>query len=161
METNSGTFSLHDYIYDGCFLCFSDKFQTEKKPSYFVRHVWLRWSRTGVSKLGMRLELDDPQVEMHLLRSCLGVCRINHLLRSVPKDNILNQLYRFDDALRSSLGRVIHSTIPDTSWQQASLPFRLGGLGVKSAVHSADAAYVASCNATRLSLPAIFWKTRA
>ncbi len=100
------------------------------------------------------LELDDPQVEMHLLRSCLGVCRVNHLLRTVPKDNILNQLHKFDDALRSSLGRVIHSAIPDTAWQQASLPFRLGGMGIKSAVQSVDAAFVASCNATRLSLPA-------
>ena len=92
---------------------------------------------------------------MHLLKSCLGICRINYLLRTVPKDNILNQLHRFDDAPCSSLGRVIHSTIPDTSWQQASLPFRLGSLGVKSAVHSVDAAYVASCNDTHLSLPAM------
>ena len=28
--------------------------------------------------------LEDPQVELHLLRSCLGSCKIVHLLRTVP-----------------------------------------------------------------------------
>ena len=38
-----------------------------------------------VSVLQERLrDLDDPQVELHLLRSCLGVCKLNHLLRTIP-----------------------------------------------------------------------------
>lgn len=100
------------------------------------------------------LDLDDPQVEMHLLRSCLGACKVNHLLRTVPKCNLTDQIHHFDKSLRSSLGRIIHSTIPDASWEQASLPFRLGGLSIRKTMDSADAAYVASCNAARLSLPA-------
>ena len=31
-------------------------------------------------------DLKDPQVELHLLRSCLGVCKITHLLCCVPLD---------------------------------------------------------------------------
>ena len=28
--------------------------------------------------------LDNPQLEIHLLHSCLGICKINHVLRTVP-----------------------------------------------------------------------------
>ena len=27
--------------------------------------------------------IDDPQVKLRLLRSCLSVCKVNHLLRTV------------------------------------------------------------------------------
>ena len=38
-----------------------------------------------VSVLQARLEdLEDPQVELLLLCSCLGVCKLNHLLRTIP-----------------------------------------------------------------------------
>ena len=30
-------------------------------------------------------DLEDPQVELHLLRSCAGICKINHILRTVPQ----------------------------------------------------------------------------
>ena len=36
--------------------------------------------------------LGDPQVELHLLRSCAGVCKINHLLCSVDPDLMVNGL---------------------------------------------------------------------
>ena len=48
------------------------------------------------------LEMEDPQVELHLLRSCLRICKINHLLRTVPKDVIYDQLLKFDIGLRST-----------------------------------------------------------
>ena len=40
------------------------------------------------------LEIDDPQVELHLLQSCLNVCKINHLLRTIPSEIILNHAAR-------------------------------------------------------------------
>ena len=71
--------------------------------------------------------LGNSQVELHLLRSCLSLCKINHLIRTVPSDVIGSQLSRFDAGLRSSLESVIHSSVPDLSWKQATLPVRLGG----------------------------------
>jgi hypothetical protein len=29
-------------------------------------------------------EMDDPQIELHLLRACFGYCKVNHLARTVP-----------------------------------------------------------------------------
>ena len=30
------------------------------------------------------LDIDDPQVDLHLLRSSLSLCKLNYLLRTVP-----------------------------------------------------------------------------
>ena len=65
----------------------------------------------------------------------------------------MEQLTKFDNSLRTTLGRVIHSAVSDQSWSQATLPLRLGGLGLRTAHASADAAYTASCNSARLSPP--------
>ena len=95
------------------------------------------------------LEMEDPQVELHLLRSCLGICKINHLLRTVPKDVIYDQLLKFDIGLRSTFLQIIHTSIPDHAWLQVSLPFRLGGLGIREAVRSSSAAFIASVNQSK------------
>ena len=47
--------------------------------------------------------LENPQVVLHLLRSCLSLCKINHLLRTVPFDKTTSQLRRLDVNLRKSL----------------------------------------------------------
>ena len=74
--------------------------------------------------------------------------QINHLIRTVPSDIIESQLSRFDAGLRSSLESIIHSSIPDLSWKQATLPVRLGGLGLRESTSTAPAAFLASCNSS-------------
>ena len=91
-------------------------------------------------------DLGNSQVELHLLHSCLSLCKINHLIRTVASDVIERQLSRFDAGLRSSLESIIHSSIPDLSWKQATLPVRLGGLGLCESTRTAPAAFLASCN---------------
>ena len=95
------------------------------------------------------LALEDPQVELHLLRSCLGICKLNHILRTVPHDIVCDQLNTFDKSLRSSLSDILQCSISDISWKQATLPFRLGGLGLRQASSSAAAAFTASTSTTK------------
>ena len=94
-------------------------------------------------------DLENPQVELLLLLSCLSLCKINHLIRTVPSDIIMKQLSRFDAGLRCSLESITHSSIPDLSWKQATLPVRLGGLGLRDSTRTSPAAFIASCNAFR------------
>ena len=47
-------------------------------------------------------ELEDPQIELQLLRHCLSCCKVVHVLYTVPP-HLLHNLSRFDDQLRSSL----------------------------------------------------------
>ena len=94
-----------------------------------------------VSVLQERLRnLDDPQVELHLLRSCLGVCKLNHLLRTIPPGSVDSELQRFDDNLRRSLSSICNASISDQSWLQATLPSSFGGLGLRGALHASLAA---------------------
>ena len=51
--------------------------------------------------------LENPQCELHLLRSCLNICRISHLLCTIPADKAVNQLHVFDDGLRCALERIL------------------------------------------------------
>ena len=94
-------------------------------------------------------DLKNPQVELLLLRSCLSLCKINHLIRTVPCAKIQEQLSEFDHGLRRSLETILLSSISDMAWKQASLPIRLGGLGLREASRSSSAAFIGSCNASR------------
>ena len=85
--------------------------------------------------------LGNPQVELHLLRSCLGVCKLNHLLRTISPNCVISQLERFDYNLRSALGRICKSSISDLSWLQATLPCSMGGLGLREATSTSSAAF--------------------
>ena len=97
--------------------------------------------------------LEDPQVELHILRSCLSFCKINHLLRTVPPDIIIPYLPSFDTSVRSTLADILHGPISDQAWLQASLPFSFGGLGLRSASRSAAAGFFSSCLGARHLIP--------
>ena len=43
-------------------------------------------------------DLEDPQVELHLLHSCLSTCKIGHLLRTIPLAAADEQLQHFEPA---------------------------------------------------------------
>ena len=60
---------------------------------------------------------ENPQVELHFLRSCLSLCKINHLLRNVPPDKATSQLWRFDVNLRKSLEGIASCSLSENSWK--------------------------------------------
>ena len=47
---------------------------------------------------GHLTDLENPQVELHLFRSCMSLCKVNHLLRTVPSDKAKLQV---ESSLRS------------------------------------------------------------
>ena len=98
----------------------------------YTYQIWQASSR--MDKVALTQEkfslLDDPQVELHLLRSCLSSCKIIHLLRTVPFTILKPFLLQFDHNLRSCLGRIMQCSLFDTSWRQASLPFLIRRPGV-------------------------------
>ena len=96
------------------------------------------------------VDLEDPQVELHLLRSCLSVCKVTHLLRCVPSSSLGSFPSHFDLRLRECLSRILCCRISDSSWTQATLPFRLGGLGLRESERSAAPAFVESCNSSHI-----------
>ena len=97
--------------------------------TYFVISVSKRIDKILHQQIQL-LVLDDPQVKLHLLRSCLGSCKMNHIIRTVPPLNIFDELLRFDAGLRQSFETLTASSILDQTWLQATLPIRLGVVGL-------------------------------
>ena len=95
------------------------------------------------------MNIDDPQIEFQLLRSCLSLPKINHLLRTVPPGKALRQLSSFDQHLRRAFELLSHSSLPDVAWKQASLPIKYGDLGLRLANKASCLAFNGSCNSTQ------------
>jgi hypothetical protein len=49
-------------------------------------------------------EMDDPQVELLLLRACLGSAKMTYLTRVTPLDTVAPFATSFDNSMRSCLG---------------------------------------------------------
>src|SRR5262249_9167658 len=94
-------------------------------------------------------ELDDSQSELLLLRTCLSAGRITHLLRTTPLDLAPDAFQVFDDTVMEQLEHIISSPLPPLARKQASLPLKLGGLGLRSCQDIALPAFVGSCNLIR------------
>ena len=57
-------------------------------------------------------DLEDPQVELQLIRYCLSCCKIVHVLHTVPP-HMLRNLPSFDDLLHISLSRIVRTSVSD------------------------------------------------
>ena len=93
--------------------------------NFFDQFLFSRLAKVTAAQDSVAI-LEDPQVELHLLHSCLGSCKIIHLLRTVPFCILHSFLEQFDSNLKSCLSRIIQCSLPNDSWCQATLPFRLG-----------------------------------
>ena len=97
-------------------------------------------------------------MELHPLRSCLGVCKITHLLHCILPDVVQPFLPRFDALLHASICR---RGLSDSAWCLATLPFHLGGLGLHDSVNAIVSAYLGYCDdvhslsCTLLDLPSV------
>eukprot|EP00884_Botryococcus_braunii_P022052 jgi/Botrbrau1/8530/Bobra.0029s0034.1 len=93
------------------------------------------------------LRVDDPQVELLLLRACMGLCRMVHVLRCSPTRAVAEGVAVFDDALHSSLRGIVVAGGPGFGSLQAelaALPLPAGGLGIVRAEDILPVAFLAS-----------------
>ncbi|XP_056685317.1 uncharacterized protein [Spinacia oleracea] len=91
--------------------------------------------------------LNDPQSELLLLRSCVGVSRLYFSLRTCPPHMLGSAPISFDLALRKVLQDITvdgGAGFGDWQWRCGTLPFRFGGFGVYTAQASSVYAFVAS-----------------
>ena len=114
--------------------------------------------------MGERLHHLHSHDAIILLRHSFAIPKMMHLLRTSPCfDSPRLQVY--DDLLRSILSNVTNIRFEenDSSWLQATLPVNMGGLGIRSAVHLAPSAFLASADGSlqlvRKILPPTFQST--
>ena len=69
---------------------------------------------------------------------------MKYLARTTPIRHCLPGLVAFDSALRDAFCASTGLALDPQAWKQAQLPVASGGLGLRSAVDFADAAYIGS-----------------
>jgi hypothetical protein len=94
--------------------------------------------------------LDDSQCSLGILRSCVGSPKLSYSLRtSAPDPAITPMLARFDAMQRDALELIVGVPMCDISWDQATLPVKLGGIGIRRASDQHVPAFVGSLYLTR------------
>ena len=88
--------------------------------------------------------LEDAHTESTLLRSCLSLPKLAFLLRTCPPSFIMDALHSFDESIYDSLSNLVGGSLSTWSWDKASLPVALSGLGLRRASLHAPAAFIAS-----------------
>ena len=93
--------------------------------------------------------LENPQIQLSLLRSCLSLPKIVYTLRTCKPASLDAAYKRFDNIQFSALEDILASSISSFAWRQATLPVSLGGLGLRSASSHSAAAYLSSLVQTK------------
>ncbi|XP_022032741.1 uncharacterized protein LOC110933848 [Helianthus annuus] len=117
------------------------------RDSVFIEELAGRRALTAVDLMKLFPCLQDPQCELLLLRSCMGVAKLLFGLRTCQPHLMANAVSCFDDGLREAIEDIVvcgGSYFGDLQWRLASLPMRLGGLGLLSAQDVGVYAFVAS-----------------
>jgi hypothetical protein len=89
-------------------------------------------------------QLEDPQVSLHLLRTCASFCKFVYIARTTPPQLIYDPLKQCDIDFRSCLARLAALQLSDMAWSQAQLALSSGGLGLRSTSRHCTAAYISS-----------------
>ena len=109
-----------------------------------------------------QVNLLHPHDAFYLLKHVYGAAKLTYSLRTIPSygNPILDE---YDALTRSALNVILGTTLSDSDWDKASLPGRLGGMGIRKTTTLALPAYLSSIHATaelttRL-LPELPWDT--
>ena len=102
-----------------------------------------------LSIMGDRFVHLSSHDSLALLRHSFAIPKLHYLLRTAPCF-LSHQLEEYDCVLRSILSSVTNCPLTqnEKAWLQASLPVKLGGLGVRRATQVAPSAYLSSTAAT-------------
>jgi len=96
-----------------------------------------------------KLCLVGCQNALILLHTSFSEPRVQHLLHCSPSVDALGP-QEFNNLLRTALTCITNNSLSNSQWLQASLPIKLGGLGIRNVSSLALPAFLASAANTRL-----------
>ena len=89
-------------------------------------------------------QMKNPHVAYYLLKHAAGVCKVLYLMRTTPKHMLTILLQGFDVEVKQAFEKMVGRELTAEAWEQAKLPLRLAGCGLRGAEDGADIAYVSS-----------------
>ena len=90
-----------------------------------------------------RLSFLPAHAALYLLRNAIALPKLLYILRTSPCF-VSEQLHKYDITLRSMMSSLLNIELSNPAWNQATLPLRWGGIGVRSAHRLAPSAFLAS-----------------
>ena len=104
---------------------------------------------TSLKRVCERLNALSAHDALLLLRHSFAITKALYLLRTAPCFDS-PALIGYDSVLRSALSSITntHLGVDSQAWFQATLPIKLGGLGIRRATDLAPSAYLASIHAS-------------
>ncbi|GJS24862.1 hypothetical protein Tco_0453494 [Tanacetum coccineum] len=117
------------------------------RDASFISRLAMKRAAGAVDLMRLLPQLCDPQSELLLLRSCMGIAKLFFGLRTCEPVYMEEAALLFDKGLRLSIEDMVVCGGPfsgDIQWRLASLPIRFGGLGLYSATEASSYAFVAS-----------------
>ncbi len=109
----------------------------------------LRTKADMLRKMGDRFQHLSAHDAILLLKHSFALPKLLYNLRTSPCF-LSPVLQEYDELLKSIVGHItnIHFDKNDPAWTQATLPVKMGGLGIRSAVQLAPSAFLASAAAS-------------
>ena len=90
------------------------------------------------------VDFEDSQAAMYLLRVSFSIVRAVHFMRTTPLEQWKDQASKFDGMVRDAAEKILGRPMSNTSFAQACLTPKLGGLGLRKVTEHAGIAYNAS-----------------
>ena len=103
----------------------------------------------------LRLSMMATHEAFFLPRMCFTIPRLLYLLRTSPCSSSPG-VAQLDEVIKGALTTLCNLKLDTESWDQASLPVRWGGVGVRSVVALAPSAFISSMRALGSTVPTIF-----
>jgi hypothetical protein len=121
--------------------------------------AYLRVDAAGVLIANMLSQVQDPQICLLLLRSCLGMPQLNFCWRTSPPPALVEPAVCLQRHLHDALQFIVVGNGPgfgDFQLQLAGLPTKLGGLGIQMPCDSLRTAFPSAQLSSDLLQRAIF-----
>jgi hypothetical protein len=120
----------------------------------------IREKREGLERMVERLKLIDSHQAFTLLKNCFALPKLQYVLRASPAYTRVGDLERFDEVLVSALSTITNVSFERESLEQAVLPVRLGGLGIRMSKDIALPAFISSLHSVRGLVDAVLHNVR-
>ncbi|GJR34773.1 hypothetical protein Tco_1210457 [Tanacetum coccineum] len=101
------------------------------RNTYFISGMAMRRATNAVNLMSLLPQLHNPQSELLLLRSCMGIFKLFIGLRTCQPVHMEEATLFFDKGLRGSIENIVVCGglfFGDLQWRLASLPIHLGGV---------------------------------
>ena len=113
----------------------------------FIEGLAMNRASKAAELMHLLPQLRDPQSELLLLQSCMGIAKLFFSLRTCQPIHMEEAAMLFDKELREAVEDIVIGGGPffgDLQWRLASLPIRFGGLGLYSTLEASSYAFLAS-----------------